>query len=198
MTTPYIQKAPIATQTYRIFLSSGSDATALRDRVERMVDTISKQFAHERLPLRFETFRWEHFAASKASTANPNDLFVAVARDSHLTIVLLLNEVREGTREEIEGVLDEKDAQLAVVWCKHPDGLADKGVQAFLESHKGDFLYQVESNDAESTQLAMLKILARCVASAVAKTTIAVGVEPISQEPEEAGVFFVGGNDPDD
>lgn len=190
MTTPYIQKGPISTQTYNIFLSSGSDTKSLRDLVERMVEIISKQFAHEGLPLRFETSRWEDFAAGKAASENLNDLFVACARDSHLTMVLLLTKVGKGTREEIEGVLDKKDVQLAVVWCRHPDGLDDKDVQAFLESHKGNFLYQVASDDSEAIQLALLRILTRCVASAVAKASIAVNVQPQSKDPGEAGVFF--------
>jgi hypothetical protein len=49
-----------------------------------------------------------------------NAEFVRRARKSHATVVLLADEVRPGTREEIEGVLAETEVQISVIWMDKP------------------------------------------------------------------------------
>jgi hypothetical protein len=179
---PYLYRPPWATLAVTIFLSSGSDAARLRDRVDLLVRTISTQFRNAGSRLRFEVDRWEDHAPQRATTSNLNDEFVRCAKASHLTLVLLLNEVRQGTREEIEGVLSESTTQLAVLRFKETDGdeLADEDLRKFLEANKGKFLYkEVLGPDSNEAWAAIMMVLAQVVASV---TTERVSEEPLSEE----------------
>lgn len=182
MPPPYIYRPLSATRTVIIFLSSGSDAARLRDRVDLLVRTISAQFRNAGSPLRFEVDRWEDHAPQRATTSNLNDEFVRCAKGSHLTLVLLLNEVRQGTREEIEGVLSETTTQLAVLRFKQADGdeLTDEELRKFLEANKGKFLYkEVLGPDSDAAWAAIMMVLAQAVADV---TTERVSEEPLNEE----------------
>jgi len=54
--------------------------------------------------------------------ASPNDKFVARARRANLVVSLLIDELREGTRGELEAVLNEDEIELSVVWCEDREG----------------------------------------------------------------------------
>jgi hypothetical protein len=182
MSPAYLRRPPRTTHMTTIFLSSGSDAIHLRNRVDLLVRTISTQFQAARSPYRFEIDRWEDHAAQRAPTDNLNDIFVQCAKDSHLTLVLLLNEIRPGTREEIEGVLSEENAQLAVLRFKKNDNdeLADKELQKFLLDNRSKLLYkEVLGPDSDEALAAIIAVLARVVAEV---TGGQVPEEPLSEE----------------
>jgi len=178
----YLLRPLDITHTATIFLSSGNDAARLRDRVDLLVRTISTQFKNASSPFRFEIDRWEDHAPQRAATENLNDEFVRCAKKSHLTLVLLLDEVRPGTREEIEGVLSETNTQLAVLRFKETDGdeLADDDLRKFLEANKGKFLYkEVLGPDSDEALEAIMMVLGQVVADV---TTNQVSEEPLSEE----------------
>jgi hypothetical protein len=96
--------------------------------------------------------------------------------------VLLLNEIRTGTREEIEGVLSEGNTQLAVLRFKEKDDdeLADEDLRAFLLANRHRFLYkQVLGPDSDEALAAIVMVLARVVADV---TGGQVSEEPLSEE----------------
>src|SRR6266849_9769774 len=110
--------SPIQQRTYRIFLSSGDDARALRDRVDRIVtDSINSQLLEAGEKVRLEVDRWERTAPQRAEPdRQTNDRFVQRALDSNVTITLLLEQLGEGTRAELEAVLDtDKEIRRALV-----------------------------------------------------------------------------------
>src|SRR5665213_512229 len=88
---------------YRIFLSSGDDASTLRDRVERLVqNAINPSLLQSGANIRLEVDRWEVTAASRTRGANTNQQFVDRAREAHVTMALLLETLGNGTREELQ------------------------------------------------------------------------------------------------
>jgi len=104
--------------TYRVFLSSADSPPlrALRDRVEHVIDRIVREqlmWANE--PIRFETQRWETVAAQRTQ-GTPLEHFVAAAVRSQLMVVLLVDEIRSGTKKELWSVLSHPDpVQVAVL-----------------------------------------------------------------------------------
>lgn len=169
----YLRRAGKQTRTFTLFLSSGTDATPWRDRIETLLLTISKQFAHEGSRLRFEVDRWEQAAPQRAYAGTVNDIFVDRARQSDLTLLLLLSEVRPGTREEFEAVLETNDVQLAVIWLRKDltlDADAAK-VKELLEQNR-DKVYYGGAEDPESDEawIEIVRVLSRFVASAVELT----------------------------
>jgi hypothetical protein len=150
--------------------------------VDLLVRTISAQFQNARSPLRFEIDRWEDHAAQRATTANLNDIFVQCAKESHITLVLLLNEIRPGTREEIEGVLSEGNTQLAVLRFKENDDdeLADEDLRKYLLANRSRLLYkEVVGPDSDEAWGAIIAVLARVVAEV---TGGQVPEEPLSEQ----------------
>jgi hypothetical protein len=96
--------------------------------------------------------------------------------------VLLLNEIRPGTREEIEGVLSEEDTQLAVLRFKDNEGdeLADEELRKFLLASRPRLLYkEVVGPDSDAALEAIMAVLARVVAEV---TGGQVPEEPLREE----------------
>lgn len=165
-TSRYISRAAARTREIRIFLSSGDDASALRDRFERVVREVDEQFSM-RSDLRFRVVRWESVPAQKAPDGNVNALFVNMARDSHLTVVLLLDQIRPGTLEEMEAVLTESDVQLAVLWFRAGPDEAP-ALQEFLEKHRARLLYNATGPpDSEEAWLTMVRIITSVIVDAI-------------------------------
>lgn len=192
----YVRRPPKDTKTFTLFLSSGDDAAELRDRVDEVVQIVNKQFAEEGSPLRFEVDRWESTPAQKAPDgAHVNEIFVQKVRNSHLTLVLLFNEIRSGTLEEIEAALEAKVVQLAVLWF---DSLESKAVSSnaldvknFLDSHRQQLLYArvTQPTDSREAWLEIIRVVSRLVASGVAsqgKTAIDEFVEAQAQSAGES------------
>ncbi len=148
-----------------------------------LVRTVSTQFEIADSPFRFRIDRWEDHAPQRAVTENLNDEFVRCAKRSHLTLVLLLNEVRPGTREEIEGVLSETTTQLAVLRFKEEDGdeIDDEDLRKFLQANRKKFLYkEVAGPDSDEALQAIMMVLAQVVADVV--TAWQAPEEPLSEE----------------
>jgi len=148
------------------FISSGSDVVDQRDLFEGMVRTAHNQFRIRRDPNRafaLDVDRWEQDAP--IVTDNPNAEFVRRACNAHSTVVLLSKAVRPGTREEIEGVLNQNDVQLSVIWMKQPGRVRDKGLRKFLKENEDKFLYLVTGPpDSPESILAMFRIIAAALA----------------------------------
>jgi hypothetical protein len=97
---------PDTVQSYNLFLSSSdeTDTRRLRDRVQRLVyEVINPRLSeYEQAGVRLDIQRWEQTAPQRVAEGGVNQLFVAKVRRSALTMVLLLDEIRPGTREEFE------------------------------------------------------------------------------------------------
>jgi hypothetical protein len=139
---------------YTVFLSSGDDATLLRDLVEGLVrDAIIPELHDAGIPVRLMVDRWEHESATRVNPGESvNDIFVRQAVKSSVTLCLLIGELRQGTREEIEAVLDTEGVDLAVIWFVEGGTWPAGEVGTFLCEHK-DELFIVRpgppnSNDA--------------------------------------------------
>jgi hypothetical protein len=112
-------RQPSATDEYTLFLSSSdqADVRMLRKRVKDLVeDVISPELRHSRASARLAVEMWERAAPERNRPGETtNQRFVRMAREASLTMVLILDELRDGTREELEAALDEPEAQLAVL-----------------------------------------------------------------------------------
>lgn len=132
---------PSARRTYRIFLSSGDDAVALRERIDQLIsEAINSQLIDANADLRIEIDKWERTAAtSNNPDESTNDRFVAKALDSDLTLALLLDKIGNGTKEEIEATLDAKKP-VSVLWFVPRNSQPNTPVAKFL-APKRDLLY---------------------------------------------------------
>jgi hypothetical protein len=101
---------------FSVFLSSPDEdfLVNLRDRVDSLVGELNAVLHWQREEFRFEVVRWETIAAQRASE-DPLLLFVEEARRSHITLVLLADEMKDGTREEIEGAIAQDGVQISLI-----------------------------------------------------------------------------------
>src|SRR5262245_27776022 len=112
-------RPPPNTAEYTLFLSSSdqTETKALRRRIKSLIDDVySPQLRDNDERARLAVRMWERAAAEQAPPGETtNERFVRMARESSLTLVLILDELRDGTREELEAAIDEPDTQLAVL-----------------------------------------------------------------------------------
>src|SRR4051812_42658952 len=113
-------REPSTVLQHQLFVSSADEdlTRRLRQRVKRLVeDVINPQllnYPEGRVTLALRL--WEREAAQKAEpNENVNEIFVRYARESSLTIVLLIDEIRPGTMEELVAALGDDDVDLAVL-----------------------------------------------------------------------------------
>jgi hypothetical protein len=102
--------------TYRVFLSSANTRrlVALRDQVEYLIrDIVSDQLNWANEAFRFETVRWETAGAQRVDGATI-ERFVEQAIQCQLTIVLLVDDMRPGTRREVQAVLNHEPEKIEV------------------------------------------------------------------------------------
>ncbi|MDQ6944797.1 MAG: hypothetical protein M3256_00700 [Actinomycetota bacterium] len=118
--------------------------------------------------LHLQVHRWETMTAQKPQPGETvNDLFLAQARESHVTLVLLLTEIFPFTLKEVLAVLAEEKVDLSVLWFRDPDGKDDSALRAFLRDHQARFLYQeLGEPDSEAAWLALFAALFRLVMTA--------------------------------
>ncbi len=150
---------PLSVRTYSVFISSGDDAVALRNRVERvLVQVFNPQLRDAQIPVRFEARRWERAAAQKASTgAKTNDIFVEQARQSNWVIAILHDKIGKGTEEEILAVLPSKPPELIVLWAPTQK---NSEVADFLRTRQNDLLFaHLQDPDSEDGWLLLLQNL---------------------------------------
>lgn len=135
-------------RTFPIFISSGADATALRDRVDQLVQrAFNTQLSQYAWQVWFPIWRWEDVEARAArSGATVNDTFVQMARESSVVLVLLHDRLRPGTREELLAVKDDENVDLKVFWFPLRRSVFRLGrpteVGRFLQLHKGEILHK--------------------------------------------------------
>jgi hypothetical protein len=131
--------------TFPVFISSANEALPFRDRVQNLVEkSLNSQLSRNRRPEHFAVWRWEERASTTApSGGNANDLFVQMARESSVTIVLLRDKLRPGTREELMAVKDDEEVELKVLWFpRHrPRFWPASEVEGFLTSEASNVFY---------------------------------------------------------
>jgi hypothetical protein len=149
------------------FISSGNDVAAQRQLLDKMIEEANNQFHIRRdndHPFTLKVDRWEHDAARR--TGEMNEEFVRRACEAHFVVVLLCNEVRSGTREEIEAVLQRRDVQLSVIWMEGPeDGRNTRQLKRFLSEHEKQIAYQrTGPPDSPDSVLAMVRVVTAALA----------------------------------
>jgi hypothetical protein len=151
-----------------VFLSSGHDAVVLRDRAESLFAIASQLLVQHEAPFRIDVDRWEHTAAQRGESDHLNDLFVERAKRAHLTLVLLLSDIRPGTLEEVEAVLDDTtDRDVAVVWFHDPGVAPSAELAAFLDARRDEILYaEVGPPDSEDAWYGLVRVMTRLLVSA--------------------------------
>jgi hypothetical protein len=152
---------------FPFFVSYGNDARKLKARVKAVIErTLGAQLANSDWKAVIEVWDWRDMAAEKAPKGGKtNDLFVAKARQSSATIVMLLDRMPPGTEEELLAVLDDEEVQLTVIWLNRRRLLAGlrspSEVGRFLMEHEDEFSY-VEIRDLDSED-AWMKLTANLV-----------------------------------
>lgn len=143
--------AALQTAIYKVFLSSGADVLELRDRTEKLCQIASALLSRHGLSSRLEIERWEDAPPHVVTTGHLNAEFVARALASHMVVALLRDELRPGTLEELEAVLEEGGIELAV-FCFEPERERSPELVTFLNSRKHQIVYKEvgppESDDA--------------------------------------------------
>ena len=151
-----------------MFLSSGDDASALRDRMDRIAKMMNAQL-DQRSKLHLYIRRWEDVMPHKVAPGRTLlDEFIDLARASHLTVVLLRTEIRPGTMGEIEGVMKEPDCDLAVVcFNEEGDDSLDPELRQFLEQNKDLLQHRyVGGSNSEKAWMTLFGVLLRALAKA--------------------------------
>ncbi|WP_150116546.1 hypothetical protein [Williamsia herbipolensis] len=118
-TSGYLISAPLETAEAQIFISSGSDMQPYRDLVDSLAKRMTDQAVDAGKRFRLQIRRWEA-AAPRRTGGDGNREFRYDAANSHLVLVLLHGDLRDGTREELEEALDGDKAQVAVIWISPP------------------------------------------------------------------------------
>jgi hypothetical protein len=161
------QSLGLNTRTVKVFVSSADEPEhikCLRDRVDLVVGKLLNSALRDAdSRLRFECERWEDFPTQKAPVGGKtNDLFVSRARESALTMVLLHDDLRPGTEEEVRAVLNDPDVELAVQ--RYSSTSADPYLDAFLEEIKPKVLWGEENDwQSEAAWIVLLRPLLKTV-----------------------------------
>lgn len=143
-------------RTARVFVSSGDDAVNLRERFDDLISVVNP-LLQERADAHITVKKWEH-APAQVTPEGVIEKFVAQAVASDLTLVLLIDELRPGTRAEVEAVLD-SGGRLSILWFNDRDNVtANQDLIDFLDSIRTRVLYaQVGRPEADSAWLGMVK-----------------------------------------
>lgn len=167
---------PDTVRSYNLFLSSSDEAETrrLRERVRRLVDDVinPRLGDYEQAGVRLAVQRWEQAAAQRVGPGQVNELFVAKARRAALTMVLLLDEIRPGTREEFEAALAEADPQVSVLVFDRPGGSdASKlrELSVYLHQYRDQILYNDRCGlpDSDDAWIALVNALLHFTFSAM-------------------------------
>lgn len=169
--------APLKVDVYRVFVSSGSDADVLRDRLESICAVANEVLKFQRQRSRIEVERWEHTPARRVETDRVNEEFVRLALSCHLVVALLFDEIRPGTLEELEAVLEAGDIDVAV-FCFDSGQTRTRQMRDFLAQWRDTIRY-AEVGRPEDDQ-AWLELV-RAVMNLMIRT---IPTAPDSPEPE--------------
>jgi hypothetical protein len=134
---------------FAVFLSYGQDAKPLKLHLRHLIE---RGFG---VPLSLdlnwrsalEVWEWPDVRSQKAPHGGKtNDIFVQYARDSSVTIVLLVDRVPPGTEEELLAILEEDDVDLKVFWLKRqrrwtPFRRRETEVEKLMRERQDEFKY---------------------------------------------------------
>ncbi len=167
---------PDTVRSYDLFLSSSDEEETrrLRERARRLVDdVINPRLAdYEQAGVRLAVQGWEQTPAQRVEPGQVNQLFVAKARRSSLTMVLLLDEILPGTQEEFEAALADPKPQVSVLVFERPGG-SDQAKTAkladYLEQYADQILYNKRCGqpDSDEAWLALVNTILGFVFSAM-------------------------------
>lgn len=158
------------TTSFTVFLSSGDDALTLRNLADALVrDGVGAVQLGLRLPVRFEVDRWERTAPHRLRPGeSANAEFVARAETAQLVLGFLIEELGEGTREELEAVLGDDDIELSVLWCVDRDNWPDTPVGRWLHPRKNQLLIErVGPPDTDGPTVGIVRVLLEAVLRAL-------------------------------
>lgn len=157
------------TSTYTLFLSSGSDLIQERDAFCSLVNAFNDQlyFAPWTSTLiHLRVIRWEQDVPRRSTPGDGNLQFRELAKNSHSVVVLLHNDIRSGTKDELEAALEEQEVQIHVILLKPVSRRRRETValKRYLET-KRDLIHWNEVGEPGSLDawLAMTKLLVRLV-----------------------------------
>ena len=172
---------PPTAAVYTLFLSSSNEdeTRKLRQRVKRLVEDVINPRLNEfsEAGVRLALDMWERDAAQRVEPGQfVNDLFVAKARKAHLTLVLLLDEIRPGTREELEAALAAVGVQVAVLMFDRPGGSEQEKIDArndYIRRHQHKILYNDRCGhpDSDDAWIALTQTLFHFTLSAIYRRT---------------------------
>lgn len=133
--------------------------------------SINPSLRAEGQPVRFEIDRWELTAAQRnAQGEDGNAKFVRRAQQADATMTLLLRDLGQGTREELDGVLDNTDRDVAALWYVGRTEWPTCGVQAWLDARKDDIHFErCGAPGASENEAAISRVLTRWVLQATSR-----------------------------
>ncbi|MCG7595552.1 hypothetical protein [Mycobacterium sp. PSTR-4-N] len=154
-------------QEFEIFLSSGSDLAQQRDLFELLADAINTQALDAGVDYRLAVRRWED-AVSRKTFGDGNREFRHDAASAHLVVVLLHEDLRPGTKEELLQAVSATQTQVAVIWMDPPPPnsrkRAVKELHATLDVLKDEVRWSRTGPPGhESVAAAMVEILSRVI-----------------------------------
>jgi hypothetical protein len=108
-----------------------------------VVKSLNSQLSLRGWSQQFPVWRWEEMASTTApSGVRTNDLFVEKARASSVTLVLLRDKLRSGTKEELLAVKDDPEVELKVLWFpRRRPRFTPSDVERFLFSDEAKGIY---------------------------------------------------------
>lgn len=150
-------REPATRREYTIFLSSSDEEEfrCLRARIQRLIyDVIEPALVahYPKAGISLRVRRWEQHAPQRDSGRSTNDIFVEQARRSHFMLVLLSDEIRNGTREELEAALEESVDVKVLVFDRpeQVESVKQQTLLQYLESKRG-LLYKRCGNPDDET-----------------------------------------------
>lgn len=152
-----------------MFLSSGDDALELRNLVDGLVsDAVNSELYQAGSSVRIFVDRWERTAPGRAYGESINDWFVRRARGSSLTLCLLLKQLRGGTKQELETVLETDDVELSVVWFVDRTTWPLNTVGRFLRTHQSElFVSRAGPPEGPGATIALVRVLLHIIMKAL-------------------------------
>jgi hypothetical protein len=174
----FLEHGPLIRE-YVWFISSASDVAAQRDLLDAMIRSTDNQFRLRRddtRPFTFAVDRWELDAGRKTTEMNAE--FVRRVRNAQVVVVLLANQIRRGTEEEIEAVLRESTVQVSVIWMDKPeDSRKYRKLRKYLDDKSGELAYvKTGPPGSDASICAMVDVITAALAD-------------LSRNPREEGTF---------
>lgn len=137
---------------YMLFLSSSDEVAAQRRRVRGLINEAFNPQLERTSSAYIALIQWEDVVPQRAPDEDVNAIFVERAVESHMTLVLLQDHFGDGTKEELEAVIDKPDVQLSVIRFAPDPGqsraVPDR-IAEFLAPHRRKLLYD-ETGEQQS------------------------------------------------